>query len=138
MKCCSDRRYVTNLALIPVLAISVLLLAVPSLDAQEIVDPRSGQLVLAVTDLTVQAGPVTLEIRRSLESMKRQPGLLGTRWRLNWESGLVPCGPLMLVEKAPREVAFSPAGDKPGYVAASGHLKPDGSGCHCLSQPCSL
>ena len=46
MKCCSDWRYVKTLALTPVLAISVLLLAILSLDAQEVIDPRSGQLFM--------------------------------------------------------------------------------------------
>jgi RHS repeat-associated protein len=98
----------------------LLLLSGPTLAVQEIVDPRSGQLFLSVTDLTVQAGPTSLEIRRSLDTGKRPPGLLGTRWWLNWESRLIQAGPLVLIEDAGIMVQFDSDGSGAGYKTASG------------------
>ncbi|MBI4381147.1 MAG: hypothetical protein HY574_08135 [candidate division NC10 bacterium] len=120
MKRSAYRQRLSNLALIPVLAISVLLPAVPSLEALEIIDPRSGRLFLTASDLTVQAGPVTLEIRRSLEDRRREPGLLGRRWRLNWESRLLRAGSLVMIEDAGVTVQFALEGSRAGYKTASG------------------
>jgi RHS repeat-associated protein len=118
--CGSDRRWVSEVRVIWSLAITLLLLSGPTLSAQEIIDPKSGQLFLSVTDLTVQAGPVTLEVRRSLETGKRPPGLLGTRWRLNWDSRLLRAGPLVLIEDAGIMVQFDSDGSRAGYRTASG------------------
>jgi YD repeat-containing protein len=68
----------------------------------------------------VQAGPVTLEIQRSLETRRRESGLLGTRWRLNWESRLLHAGPLVLIEEAGVTVQFDSDGSGTGYKTASG------------------
>ncbi|MBI4381148.1 MAG: RHS repeat protein [candidate division NC10 bacterium] len=119
-KCWRLRNFVSQAALILSLTITPLLLFCPTLDAQEIIDPRSGQLVLSVTDLAVQAGPVTLEVRRSLESARRQPGLLGTRWWLNWESRLSRAGSLVMIEAAGMTVQFDSDGSGAGYKTASG------------------
>jgi len=120
MKRFRDGQWVLNFALIFPLAITLLLLSGPTLSAQEIIDPRSGQLFLSVTDLTLQAGPVSLEIRRSLQSGQRQSGLLGTRWRLNWESRLLRAGPLVLIEESTGSLSFSQQGPAGEYRSALG------------------
>ena len=98
----------------------LLFMVVPALSAQEIVDPRSGQLFLSVTDLTVQTGPVTLEVRRALLNAGREPGLLGNRWRLNWESRLIQAGSVILIEEATGAASFTRDGAKAEYKSAVG------------------
>ncbi|MDE2179886.1 MAG: hypothetical protein KGJ40_03440 [candidate division NC10 bacterium] len=120
MKHFRDRPWLSNLALILALVITALVLPAVSPDAQEIIDPKSGQLFLSVTDLTVQAGPVSLEVRRSLETGKGSPGLLGARWRLNWESRLVQARPLVLIEEMTGAVSFTQDGARGEYKSAVG------------------
>jgi RHS repeat-associated protein len=120
VKYCSDRQRLTNLALFPALALTMVLFCCPSLDAQEIVDRKSGQVFLSVTDLTVQAGPLSLEVRRSLETGKGSPGLLGTRWRLNWESRLIQAGSLVLIEEMTGAASFTQDGARGEYKSAVG------------------
>lgn len=61
-------------------------LATPFVDGgNEQIDPRTGQLTMIATDLSVAAGPIDLQITRFLQTIRKEPGLLGTRWRLNWE-----------------------------------------------------
>jgi RHS repeat-associated protein len=121
---------------IAVLGVAALLAYCPSVLAQEIIDPRSGQVILSVTDLTVQAGPITLEVRRSLQNAGRDPGLLGSRWRLNWESRLIQAGPLVLIEDANGAVSFTREGAKGEYRSAVGdRLAFDKSGQAVRSKP---
>jgi RHS repeat-associated protein len=120
VKRCSNRRQQSNVVLILSFAITLLLLFGPTLSAQEIIDPRLGQLFLSVTDLTVQAGPVTLEVRRALLNAGREPGLLGNRWRLNWESRLIQAGSLILIEEATGAASFTRDGAKAEYKSAVG------------------
>ncbi len=101
-------------------AIFALFLSTHSVSAQEVIDPRSGRLHLTVTDLVVPAGPIRLEISRTLEPQRTDRGLLGARWRLNWESRVVPRGQLMLLEEAPYPVAFTTSGTTPGYTSVTG------------------
>ncbi len=112
--------------------------ATPFLDRNnEQIEPRTGELQLTATDLIVPAGPVNLEVKRSFQSLSRKPGLLGTRWQLNWESRLVKNGKWATIEQASQVVIFSldarskqyrsPAGDSlvVGKDAAV-WTKPDG------------
>jgi YD repeat-containing protein len=55
----------------------------------ESVNPLSGELTLAGADLILQAGPVRLDVIRSLQTAPFLSGMLGTRWRLNWERFVV-------------------------------------------------
>jgi len=119
-KCYGERRFIAHALMIPALALTTLLLSVLPLHAQETVDPRSGRLLLTATDLVLPAGSITLEITRTLEPQRTDRGLLGTRWRLNWESRVVPRGPLMLIEETPRPVAFTASGTTPGYTSVTG------------------
>jgi RHS repeat-associated protein len=102
------------------LGLAALFAFCPTAGAQETVDPRSGQLFLSVTDLTVQAGPVTLEVRRALQNAGRVPGLLGKRWRLNWESRLIQAGPLVLIEEMTGAAPFTQEGTRGEYKSATG------------------
>ena len=83
------KQFLAHIILPSVIAFISLLLAVPPIHAQEIVSPSSGRLFLRAADLVVQAGPITLQVQRTLPLFKDRPGLLGTQWRLmNWESSL--------------------------------------------------
>jgi hypothetical protein len=64
------------------------------------VEPRSGQLYLGTTDLIVPAGAIQLEVHRNYcpQPLKTR-GLLGRRWRLNWESRLTHAGPMAAIEE---------------------------------------
>ena len=86
--------------LIPALALATILLSIRPLHARQVIDPRSGRLFLATTDLSLQAGAVQLELLRVLETRQRDRGLLGTRWRLNWEVQLIRAGSLVLLGEA--------------------------------------
>lgn len=77
-----------------------LLLRVLSVDAQGLIDPRSGGLFLAVTDLTIDGGPGTLEVRRFFDLTSGRVGLLGKIWRVNWEVRLIRAGSMLLIEEA--------------------------------------
>lgn len=102
------------------------------LDAQGLIDPRSGRLFLTTTDLTVDGGPVTLEVRRSLSHVGNHPGLLGKGWRLNWEAHLVQTGSILLIEEAGiiRQYEAGPTGSGAVYTLPSGErvvMERDGS-----------
>lgn len=102
------------------------------LEAQGLIDPRSGRLFLAATDLTVDGGPATLEVRRSLSHTGNHPGLLGKGWRLNWEVRLVQTESILLIEEAGIVRQYE-AGSKPGgiYTLPSGErvvMERDGRG----------
>jgi len=64
--------------------IMLTLFSVP-LHAQEIINHKSGKLQITHTALTLPAGSVNLEIKRTLHQNKSGiPGLLETRWRKSW------------------------------------------------------
>ena len=73
---------------IPAIAIAVASLTGTAGFAQELIDPRNGQLQLEVTDLVIAAGPLTLDVTRTFRSESAVPGALGRGWQLNWESSL--------------------------------------------------
>src|SRR5262249_5293619 len=51
---------------------------------QESIHPMTGRLNVVVTDLSIEAGSVSLQVSRTLHDGAGRPGLLGSRWRLNW------------------------------------------------------
>ncbi len=67
-------------------ALLTCLFATSFLSAQGLVEPHSGALLLTQTDLAVRAGAVDLTVERLLQTTPREAGLLGTAWRLNWET----------------------------------------------------
>ena len=65
-KGCGERRSFAHVLLIPALALTTILLSIQPLHARQVIDPRSGRLFLAATDLSLQAGAVQLEFLRVL------------------------------------------------------------------------
>ncbi len=82
-------------------------LVTPSLHAgEEAINPLSGELSVTVTDLVVPAGLVRLEVRRALQAHGGSAGLLGSRWRLNWERRLVTRGKKAMILGLAQERSF--------------------------------
>ncbi|HEY2988784.1 MAG TPA: RHS repeat domain-containing protein, partial [Candidatus Binatia bacterium] len=113
-RCVRDPRI--SLAIVLTWIVALLALGLTSLhaNAEERIDPRSGQLSLTVTDLVVADGPIKLELQRSLAS----GGLLGTRWRLNWESRLSRLADLAVIDDESGSILFNQAGSE--YRSAAG------------------
>ncbi|MCW8984210.1 MAG: DUF6531 domain-containing protein, partial [Thermoanaerobaculales bacterium] len=74
--------------------------------AQEIIDPRTGQLQLEVTDLVVAAGPLTLDVTRTFHSGNPSSGALGRGWKLIWESSLQGSSPEVVIYDGRRATTF--------------------------------
>ena len=77
-----------------------------SAGAQENVDPRTGQLMLTVTDIALRAELITLAVRRTLVSGAGYKGMFGDHWRSNWESRIVASANAVVIDQAPYPVAF--------------------------------
>ncbi len=71
--------------------------------------PETGRLHVADLDLVVAASPMRLEVRRTLLARPDQYGLLGERWRLNWEQDLLRIGGLALLTDTLGVDTFAPA-----------------------------
>lgn len=72
------------------------------------IDPHSGRLYLSTNDLIVPAGAVELVVQRHFQPRPSSvPGLLGKRWRLNWECTLFRSGPLAVIEEGVGTIVFS-------------------------------
>jgi RHS repeat-associated protein len=81
--------------------------ATPSLDkGNQTIDPRSGQLYLAETDLSVAAGAISLDVTRHLQMLPAGAALVGTRWRLNWEDRLFRSAGHAVIESEGRQQVF--------------------------------
>jgi RHS repeat-associated protein len=110
----------------PVLIVTALIIAflgvcaAASTQAHETIDPYSGQLSLISTDISLPAGVLNLELRRSLLLHPQDGGLLGTRWRLNWESRLSRAGDLAVVEEDMGTLAYWQSSAGPEYTGAGG------------------
>src|SRR5580704_4192879 len=100
----------------------------------ESIDPRSGDLSLTVMDLVVPAGPIRLEVARSLQPFPAGfRGMLGSRWRLNWERCVLRLGKTAVVleltqarifeldESAPQS-GSTQSGSTEQFRSADGHL----------------
>lgn len=89
-KSSSPRLHAGPCRLLFLLASGIALLCPVLAQAQEVVDERTGHLMMTVTDLSLPAGAATLSLERSLARPEAtETGLLGTRWRLGWEMRLV-------------------------------------------------
>ncbi len=85
------------------------------------VDPRSGLLSLSVTDLVVPAGPISLEVGRSLIGYTAgYDAWIGNRWRLNWEVTLSHAEQLATISEFAGETLFTFQQEDNQYVSASG------------------
>lgn len=88
----------------------------------ERIDPYSGRLLLSEIDLSFMAGAVRLELNRSLLPNKASPGLLGSRWRTNWESRLVQAGDAIFIQENAGAIEFQLDADKQQYNSADGQM----------------
>src|SRR5258708_6397294 len=79
----------------------------PPLDqGAEQIDLRSGRLQLQATDMIVSAAALKLVVRRTLQPVSVRSGLLGLRWRLNWETQLIPSLSAPVIETEAELLAF--------------------------------
>lgn len=95
--------------------------------AQE-VEPRSGRLLFAVTDLVVRAGPTNLAIGRWLGA--DAPGLLGGKWTLSLESRLTRSAEAVQIQDGSTVKLFVPEEGGSSYRSADGEriaFEPDGT-----------
>ena len=76
--------------------------------AQETVSLRSGRLLLRQTDHVLRAGPAAMTIQRSLLTVPGQPGLLGGRWRFDWEVAVSRTGTAILIQEGDISTLFKP------------------------------
>ena len=60
-----------------------------AIEEQGSVDKSTGTFALQLVDLSIPAGATVLELTRSFGQEGETPGVLGGRWRLNWETVLV-------------------------------------------------
>ena len=81
-----------------------------------LLDPKLS----VVTDLSVPAGAISLQLRRNLDNGRNQRGVLGTRWRCNWESRLSRDGQFVRIEDWSGIVSFTHAGQQSEYASPSG------------------
>lgn len=88
--------------------------------AQGVIDPRSGFVTVTTTDLILPAGAINLEISRSLHLESDSEGLLGNRWRLNWEDTLTRLGARILIHQSDGLISYVQEDHKPEYVGPSG------------------
>lgn len=101
-------------------ALLVILAAVATGSSQEQVDPRSGRLALGVTDLSVGAGSISLEVTRVYQPGGGLPGMLGDGWRLNWEDGLHGAPPDVVILGASGATVFGASDNGDELVSGSG------------------
>lgn len=95
--------------------ITVILFSTP-LSAQEIINPKSGKLFAVYTDLLLPAGPINLEIKRTLlHNNRNAPGLLGNRWRIDWERQLVRLGSIALISESNGSITYNQIGNRDEY-----------------------
>lgn len=82
------------------------------------VNPQTGLLQLSVIDLSLPAGAVLLTVRRTLQNDDAPPGMLGSRWRLNWERTLFKSDQQVLISDDLGSTAFT------WDAAAQGYRRP--------------
>ena len=116
------RKFFACLLFITFVFIGILLNSTSFLHAQEMIDPRSGRLIFNETDLAIQSGSITLFIQRTLQTGESEPGLLGTKWQLNWEKRLIQTGPILVIKEMPAPTAFTQEEGKGEYKSTSGEM----------------
>ena len=97
--------------------------------------PDTGRLYVDDTDLVVVAGPVQLEVRRTLLTLPDSHGLLGKHWRSNWDQDLLRIGDLALLTDNLGVTTFAPT--KRNNIFQNDHgeqLRFDGSGAATLTR----
>lgn len=81
-----------------------------------LLDPKLS----VVTDLSVPAGAISLQLRRNFDNSRNQRGVVGTRWRCNWESRLSRDGQFVRIEDWSGNVSFTQTGAQSEYSSPSG------------------
>jgi RHS repeat-associated protein len=104
-----------GVTLMAFLSICMGVIFVSQLNAQEIIDPHSGLMVLTTTDLLVNAGAINLEVQRSLQFRHSYKGLLGAGWQMNWETRLYPLADFVLIEENGQLIRFDPEASAERY-----------------------
>jgi len=95
--------------------------AVPFVNrSSQTIDPRSGTLLVEVTDLSIPAGAINLEIRRSLKLQDDSPGLLGSRWRLNWEKRLLRGHDIAVIQEDAGATVFRSYAEDENFRSVAG------------------
>lgn len=64
----------------------------------EVVDPWLGTVAIDAFDLLQRSGALRVELRRSYYDKSQWTGLLGSKWRLNWEVRLIRAGDFVVVD----------------------------------------
>ncbi|MBA3355001.1 MAG: RHS repeat protein [Pyrinomonadaceae bacterium] len=72
-----------------------------------------------VTDLKVPAGAISLRLQRKSETKRTQGGLLGKRWRQNWESRLMRATGRVQLEEWAGVTSFRQVGNTQEYESNS-------------------
>jgi YD repeat-containing protein len=88
-----------------------------------------------VTDLNVPSGAITVHIQRHFVTGEVTRGVLGTRWRMNWESHLSIKGDVVQLEEWTGTTSFTRAGNETSYANAAGErivLGSDGRAVYSL------
>lgn len=108
-------------------------LAEPFIDERnERINPRTGLLSMEHLDMSVPAGPLTLELRRYLRRDVGRPSVLGGQWRHNWDKRLVRSGADVSLLEQSGWLAFQPLGAGK-YVSPLGDvLLLDASSAQCF------
>lgn len=99
--------------------------AVPYLDEYtQDVDPESGRLRYEITDLSVPAGALQIQVLRSFCPAPDRVGLLGSRWRCNWECRVDQSGSEAFVTEGADRIRFTLDEATEQYVSeVDGHLE---------------
>jgi RHS repeat-associated protein len=100
------KKYTRHIILPPLLIFFTLWISAFPISAQEIISPRTGLLHLAETDIELPGGPGALTVQRTFLNEAGRSGLLGTLWRLNWESNLFIIGSMAYIEDASGTIFF--------------------------------
>ncbi len=125
---------------------ALLFACVTLLPARELVNPRTGALVIVENDVDLQAGPIPLTVTRTLVNRTDWKGALGSRWCLNWEKRIFQKKQHYLLDEGDVRIPFFPSDEKDVFTNGSGQflqidaggtatlLKSDGTKAHFDSQ----
>ena len=102
------------------ICLSVICLTAVTLLAGESVDPRSGKLQLAETDLTLPSGSVLLSIERVYDPGPEPAGLLGHGWWLGLEKHLTRTGDKAVLRNGNQSTQFQRQPGAAAYTSGTG------------------
>ncbi|MCX6901397.1 MAG: PASTA domain-containing protein [Verrucomicrobia bacterium] len=104
----------------------------------EVVHPWRGTVGVDAVDLVQRAGALRIELHRTYVDESRWHGVLGAKWRLNWEVRLSRAGDFVLIDEPGGMTTFQMSSKAGEFVSSSGetlvtegqtlkHTKPDKS-----------